>query len=204
MEYLVTAKEMRAYDTYTIEHIGIPALVLMERAALVVTQCVEEVLREKPGKVLCVCGTGNNGGDGLGVARLLLDRGIDVKVALIGDAERATKETQVQLAILQQYGIVPVPEVPEGEYALVVDALFGTGLSREVAGVYRQAIETMNEKGACLVAIDIPSGIDADTGAVWGTAVRADITVTLGFKKRGLFLYPGAAFAGTIKLADIG
>lgn len=204
MEYLVTAKEMRAYDTYTIEHIGLPALVLMERAALAVAQCVIGVLGEKPGKVLCVCGTGNNGGDGLGVARLLLDRGIEAEVALIGDAGRATKETQVQLSVLKQYGIIPYTEVPSGEYTVVVDALFGTGLSREVTGIHKQAIEAMNAKNACRVAIDIPSGIDTDTGAVWGTAVKADITLTLAYKKRGLFLYPGAAFTGIIRLADIG
>lgn len=209
MEYLVTGKEMQAYDIYTIEHIGIPAMVLMERAALETVRCIREVLlrsdmpRER-GRVLCVCGRGNNGGDGLCVARLLADLGIDVDTVLIGNAAKTSKETKVQLSILEKYGIYPSDEILDNAYDVIVDALFGTGLSREVTGAYKKAIESINARNAYRISIDIPSGIDADTGDVLGTAVKADETVTLAFRKRGLYLYPGCLYAGKIRLADIG
>ncbi len=209
MEYLVTGKEMRAYDNYTIEHIGIPALVLMERAALETVRCIREALfylnvQKGKGRVLCVCGTGNNGGDGLCVARLLADLGTDVDTVLIGNTQKAGKETKVQLSILEKYGVRPLNEIPDNTYDIIVDALFGTGLSREVTGAYKEAIEAINARKAYRISIDMPSGIDADTGAVLGTAVKAEETVTLAFRKRGLYLYPGCLYAGKIRLADIG
>ncbi len=134
MEYLVTGKEMQAYDTYTIEHIGIPAPVLMERAALETVRCIQEALLNRKGqkgtgRVLCVCGTGNNGGDGLCVARLLADLGLDVDAVLIGNIQKAGRETKLQLSILEKYGIYPFFEIPDNTYDVIVDALFGTGLS---------------------------------------------------------------------------
>lgn len=207
MEYLVTSDEMRAYDTYTIEHIGIPAMVLMERAALAVTECVLEALQKKGtghGRVLCVCGSGNNGGDGLCVARLLADKGIEVDVLLAGSLEHLSRETAQQLSILEKYGIRPLRELPEDGHDVIVDALFGMGLSREITGACRQLIETVNKRDAVRIAIDIPSGIDGNTGAVLGAAVKAEETVALAFGKRGLYLYPGTLYAGKIRIADIG
>lgn len=209
MEYLVTGKEMQAYDTYTIEHIGIPAPVLMERAALETVRCIQEALLNRKGqkgtgRVLCVCGTGNNGGDGLCVARLLADLGLDVDAVLIGNIQKAGRETKLQLSILEKYGIYPSFEIPDNTYDVIVDALFGTGLSREVTGAYKEAIDVINARKAYRISIDMPSGIDADTGAVLGTAVKAEETVTLAFRKRGLYLYPGCVYAGKIRLADIG
>ena len=205
-EFLVTAEEMRAYDTYTIESLGIPGAVLMERAALAVTDCVRERLEKKhlAGRVLCVCGIGNNGGDGLCVARQLTDLGIEAEIALIGDPARCSMEASRQLAIVEKYGIPLYTEVPQSEYTIMVDALFGTGLSRAVEGKYKDAIEAMNGSTAIKVAVDIPSGIHTDTGAVLGTAVRAEETVTFAFLKRGLFLYPGAEYAGKVRLAGMG
>lgn len=204
MNYLVTQKEMKAYDIYTIEHIGIPAPVLMERAALAVAGEVERILQGRKGKVLCVCGGGNNGGDGLALTRLLLDKRIAVDTVFLGDESRVGKEVQIQLSILRQYGYEPVKEIPHGDYAIVVDAIFGTGLSREVTGIYRQIIETINQMHAYTISVDIPSGLDGDTGKVLGTAIVADETVTLAFAKRGLYLYPGSHYAGKIITADIG
>lgn len=207
-EYLVTGEEMQAYDTYTIAHIGIPAMVLMERAALETVSRIEEHLAEMPGcgekTVLCVCGTGNNGGDGLCVARLLMDRGIHVEIALIGCENHLSVEAASQLAILKQYGATWGSKVPDREYAVIVDAMFGTGLTREITGVYREAVDAVNEKDAFVVSIDIPSGIHAKTGEVLGTAVKAQETVCLAFLKRGLYLYPGTLYTGTVTLADIG
>ncbi|MDE6128877.1 MAG: NAD(P)H-hydrate epimerase, partial [Lachnospiraceae bacterium] len=209
MEYLVTGNEMRAYDNNTIHQIGIPALVLMERAALKVSGCVEAELVRRcgsthKGKVLCVCGTGNNGGDGLCVARLLAEKGIPAEAVLLGNPERMTEETKRQLSILEHFGVTVHSEVPEEACDVVVDALFGTGLTREITGVLREAVEAVNRKQACRIAVDIPSGINSDTGSVMGAAVKADKTVALAFKKRGHCLYPGALYAGEITVADIG
>lgn len=204
MDYLVTQDEMRAYDIYTIEHIGIPALVLMERAALAVAERVKSILQDRKGKVLCVCGSGNNGGDGLALTRLLLDEGIAVQAVYLGEEGRAGREVRTQLSILQNYGDMPLKEIPHKEYAVVVDAIFGTGLKREVTGTYRRAIETINGLQAYTISVDVPSGLSADTGKVLGAAVQADETVTLAFAKRGLYLYPGSFYAGKISVADIG
>lgn len=215
MEYIVTSEEMRSYDTYTIEHIGIPSLVLMERAALKTVECILAIGKKPEGtslkfksqknmRILCVCGTGNNGGDGLCVARLLRERDIPAEAVLIGNRQKLTKETALQLSVLEKYGVAVGNKVPEAEYDIIVDALFGIGLSREITGEAREAIEAVNDKNAYKIALDIPSGIDADTGKVWGCAVNADETVAIAFKKRGHCLYPGCLFAGHIQVADIG
>lgn len=209
MEYLVTGNEMRAYDNNTICQIGIPALVLMERAALMVCSRVEKALLKQygsihKGSVLCICGTGNNGGDGLCVARLLAEKGIQAQVVLVGEPERMTKETELQMSIAKHYGITVHKTVPDGMYDVLVDALFGTGLKREITGGFRDAIEAMNRKQAYRIAVDIPSGINADTGSVMGVAVKADETVALAFKKRGHCLYPGTLYTGKIIVASIG
>lgn len=204
MNYVVTQEEMRAYDIYTIEQIGIPALVLMERAALAVVWRVKCALQGRKGKVLCVCGSGNNGGDGLALTRLLLDEGIAVQTVFLGEEDRVSREVQTQLSILSHYEVTPLKEIPREEYAVVVDAIFGTGLSREVMGTYRKAIETINGLGAYTISVDIPSGLNGDTGRVLGAAVEADETVTLAFAKRGLYLYPGPLYAGKVTIADIG
>lgn len=211
MEYLVTSEEMRAYDTYTIEQIGIPSTVLMERAALKTTERILKIINEKNNgntgkceRILCVCGTGNNGGDGICVARLLKEQDIEADVVLLGSREKLTKETAMQLSALEAYGIAAEERIPEKEYDIIVDALFGTGLSRNITGDIQTAIEQVNKKQAYKIAIDIPSGIDADTGKVLGCAVKADETVAIAFKKRGHMLYPGCQYAGKIIVAAIG
>ena len=204
MNYLVTQEEMRAYDIYTIEHIGVPSLVLMERAALAVFKRVKHALQNGEGKVLCVCGSGNNGGDGLALTRLLLDEGIAVQTVFLGEEDRAGEEVRTQLSILRHYGYTLLKEIPDEEYAVVVDAIFGTGISRVVTGIYRGAIERINALQAYTISVDIPSGLNTDTGSVLGVAVRADETVTLAFAKRGLYLYPGPLYAGKVTIADIG
>lgn len=203
MEYLVTGNEMHAYDTYTIEQIGIPSLVLMERAALKVAEYIEGRF-PADSRVLCVCGTGNNGGDGFCVARLLTDHGFYVDTVLIGDYVKATTETKTQLAILKQYGISPYTKIPDKKYDVIIDAIFGTGLKRTVEGNYKEVINEINLHKGVRISIDIPSGVHADNGQILGTAVKADITITLAFRKRGMYLYPGSNYAGNIELVDIG
>ena len=212
IEYLVTASEMKEYDQNTIEGFGMPSLVLMERAALA---CAEEILRDssredligkKPrGKrTLIAAGCGNNGGDGFAVGRLLLQEGFPVDFWLIGERSRCSPETEAQISILEKYGCRIMEHMPERNYDIIVDALFGIGLHRALAGPYAEAVEYMNQSGAFILSVDIPSGISADTGAVYGSAVRADVTVTFAFLKRGLVLYPGAVHAGRVVTAQIG
>jgi len=204
MEYLVTRAEMQQYDRNTIERLHMPALVLMERAAL---STVEQLRKEKgdaPYRVLVVAGGGNNGGDGLAVGRLLMLQGCAVDFVLLGSREKCSRETALQLSILLQYGYEPYDRIPEGEYDIVIDAIFGIGLSREIEGVYREAVCAVNDKKGYVCAIDIPSGVHADSGQILGCAVQADLTVTYGFYKLGQFLYPGAGCCGKIICGQIG
>ena len=204
MEYLVTAAEMKACDRNTTEGFGVPSLVLMERAALA---CAREILSEKRlrGKrTLIAAGCGNNGGDGLAVGRLLMQEGFPVDFWLIGERSRCSPETEKQLEILERYGCTILSHAPEQKYDVIVDAMFGIGLKRPLEGICAEAVAHVNGSGAFVLSVDIPSGVGADTGAVYGCAVRADVTVTFAFLKRGLLLYPGASYAGRVRLAQIG
>ncbi len=212
MEWLVNAKEMKYCDNNTITHFGMPAMVLMERAALKVASYLEQNNCDTS-KVLIVCGTGNNGGDGLAIARLLHLQHITVEIVLAGEKSKMTKETKAQLEICQKYlaersegdlQLVIGSEISRRDYTLVIDALLGIGVSRNLEGNYFELITQMNELSGYKVAVDIPSGISADNGAVMGTAFRADATVTFGYQKLGLVLNPGASWAGEVQVADIG
>ena len=206
MRSIVTCREMKSLDRNTIVNMGVPSLVLMERASLKTVQEMEAHF-EKDGrkqKILCVCGSGNNGGDGVAVARILFLHGYDVSIFMAGNPEHLTEETSCQLKIAENYK-VPVVNNPElDEYTTIVDAIFGIGLARPVEGTYRELISRMNEADAWKVAVDIPSGVDGDTGKEWGIAFHADLTVTFAFCKAGLVLYPGRKFAGRVVTADIG
>lgn len=203
MEYLVTGSEMKQCDQNTMEHFLVPSCVLMERAALAAVQTLSECAFDLR-KVLVVCGAGNNGGDGLAVARLLFLRGIDIDIYFVGKETSCTQETKRQLEICRKYGISLVSTPDFSEYNSIVDALFGIGLSRTVEGVYEKVIQEINRAGARVLALDIPSGIHADTGQVMGTAVSADVTVTFAFCKRGLLLYQGKLHAGKVIVKEIG
>lgn len=217
MEYLVTAEEMKACDHAAIHGFGVPSMVLMERAALA---CADEVCRYcaenssmsdkgRDRRILILSGCGNNGGDGLAVGRLLIQRGYRTDIVLLGRSdpfrrEKCSAETAQQLHILEQYGYPVMHELPNREYDVIVDALTGIGLGGELDGNYRRAVEWINARPAWVLSVDIPSGIHTDTGAVCGCAVRADRTVTFAFRKLGLLLYPGAAYAGKVITAQIG
>lgn len=207
MKYLVTAAEMKRYDNNTIERIGIPGMVLMERAALKAFDVVWEELENKPDtekRVFILAGVGNNGGDGLALGRLLCERGCQVTIQIVGNEEKATGQWRLQREILTHYPVKIGSKEPEGEYTVNVDALFGVGLSREVLGEYAQAINQFNQRRGLKIALDIPSGLNADTGEVCGCAVSADKTVTFGFWKRGLVLGKGREYAGKVIEASVG
>ena len=205
MREIVTAAEMKALDSNTIQQAGIPSLVLMERAALRIADELTERLKEKDReRILVVCGTGNNGGDGLAVTRLLQQRGFRVWYYILGNEEKMTAETACQFKTVQYYQVPRANNLDLNEYTTIVDAIFGVGLSRPVEGKYGEVISELNQASAYKVAVDIPSGIDADTGFEKGVAFRADLTVTFAFRKRGLCFYPGRMYGGEIIVADIG
>lgn len=203
MEYLVTAEEMKRCDQTTIEKFGVPSMVLMERAALACTEELTDGSFDLK-NVLVVCGSGNNGGDGFAIARLLHLRGIAVSVYFAGKEASCTQETRLQKNICEKYGVIFVSKLGVGEYTSIVDAMFGVGLSRNIEGSYAEVIGYMNQSKAAILAVDIASGVSADTGKVMGTAVRADKTVTFAFKKIGHVLYPGTEYAGSVSVKDIG
>lgn len=206
MKIIVDSRQMKQCDKNTIEYFGVPSLVLMERAALGVVEEIETRLPEPYGahEILVVCGYGNNGGDGLAAARLLWQRGYRVTVVMPAEAGRVSEETKVQIEILEKYGIYIENRIPDREFDLIVDALFGIGLTRDLSGIYLEYVLEMNEMSGKKVAIDIPSGINADTGAVMGAGFFADITVTFAFAKSGLLLFPGAQYAGDVRIKEIG
>lgn len=206
MQYIVNADEMKCYDSCTIQKIGIPSLVLMERAAIELVRVIEEKIGNKS-KILICAGTGNNGGDALAIGRILASENVRVTFFMPGDKRKASEETQKQMKILQNLGFSILSNFPEKEYDIVIDGLFGIGLSREITGIYKETIEKINElheNGAYIVAVDIPSGICADTGNVLGSAVRADETVTFAYAKVGHWFYPGREYCGRLSVKDIG
>lgn len=204
MKYILNSREMKQCDENTMQRRGMLSAVLMERAALATMQEIVKRYPDPATKVLVVCGSGNNGGDGVAVARLLYLKGYNVTIYFAGNREKATEETKRQMFIAEQYGVEISDEYPKDIVGVIVDALFGIGLSREVTGKYAEILQKMTEQDGYKVAVDIASGISADTGAVMGTAFVADLTVTFGFIKAGQLLYPGAEYTGELKVADIG
>lgn len=210
MQYILTPEQMRVLDARLINEAGIPGVVLMEHAAAGVVQAVLELLPENGG-VLILCGGGNNGGDGLAVLRQLAMRHVRVRALLLSPPERLTGDALLQYRMAAGCGL-PMQTALEEEEAeiadisadVLVDALFGTGLSRAVEGRYRRVIERANAANARIVAVDIPSGVDGATGQVLGAAMRADITVTFQHKKMGHLLFPGRSLAGEVRVASIG
>lgn len=207
MKYILDAAQMKEVDNYSISTVGIPSVVLMERAALSVTSYIAEEAHISTDKmVLCVCGSGNNGADGLAVARQLYLKGYKVDVFLC-EGKHSTEEYRIQLNIIKNLGIQYINDPDFSAYGVIVDALFGNGLSRNLEGKSVSVVEAVNNahnNGAYVAAVDIPSGISATSGAVMGCAVMADVTVTFGYIKTGQLLYPGAGYCGVLKVSDIG
>ena len=203
MIYLPTGEQMRRADLYTIEEIGVPSMVLMERAALEVVRCMEEEQLDFR-KVLVICGSGNNGGDGYAIARLLHLKGHDVTIFFAGNSQKRSEENAQQAKIAAHYEIPVITNLGTEEYSVIIDALFGTGLKREVTGHYREVLCSVNQMAGKKVAVDLPSGIHDTTGARMGIAFCADLTVAIAFPKRGLLLQEGNVCAGKILTGDIG
>jgi len=202
---LLGAEAMRALDRHTIETLGVPGELLMESAGRAVAQAVLDLHRLRGGALLAVCGGGNNGGDGLVAARHLAALGLPVRALLVsepkGDAARQAERARAFGVSVEavEGGALEIPE-----RAVVVDAVFGTGLGRPVEGAPAEAIRRINASPCAVVAVDLPSGVDADTGRALGEAVRADVTVTLALPKPALALEPGRSLAGRVRVARIG
>lgn len=232
MRPVVTAAEMRALDRATIEDVGIPAFTLMETAGRAVAHVAMEMLTPLPGEpsqdvavagggdasgvrghVAVVCGPGNNGGDGFVAARVLRDLGLEAAVYLAVGRSSIRGDAAAHLAVYERAGgVVRMIDTPQalGELgdaiagaALVVDALFGVGLSRPLEGHFADVVSLINHAPLRL-AVDIPSGLDADTGRVLGVSVEADTTVTMGALKIAHASAPGFAHCGAVDVADIG
>ena len=211
---VVTAEEMKGIDRKAMQDFSMPGLLLMENAGMAVAQKVREMLKEvdKP-RVAVVSGKGNNGGDGFVAARRLRQSGIETKVFLIGRRRDVKGDSRVNANIACK--LLPVVEVTnrgilsrmKGElkaYDLVVDAIVGIGAKDKMKGIVADAITAVFECGRPVVCVDVPSGLDSDTGLPLGVCVRGSETVTMGLPKAGLLLHPGADFAGNVTVSDIG
>ncbi len=203
MKYIVSGKEMSKIDDYTINVIGLPQMVLMERAALSVYNFIYEKFPNKS-KVLVVVESGNNGGDGLAVARMLSNTGYDVDIYWINNLNSESQGFKAQLDIANKLNLNFIDEIVNYGYDVVVDGVFGVGLNRAVTGEHAEVIKLINDIDAYKVAIDIPSGIDSYTGFVLGVAFKADTTITFGFTKLGMLMGMGFEYSGKVIVADIG
>jgi NAD(P)H-hydrate epimerase len=223
--FAVKGYEMQKMDQYMINDVGIPSCVLMENAA---KSIVDDIIvrfpigQDKDGKITIICGTGNNGGDGMAIGRWLLHLGYDVHFVIIGKKERRSEDHQLQETILNHLIASQMKNtvlwIDEDNFEidspqikallkrsfLTVDSLLGTGCNRTVSILFKDIIEYMNHYSTYIISVDVPSGINSDNGKVMGAAVQADITYTFAMPKIGLILYPGAEYTGELIVKDIG
>lgn len=208
---LTSARAMRETDEKAVKDYGVPSLLLMTNAAKAVAEVAYSLLRENRSAAV-FCGSGNNGGDGVAAATQLLRRGVDVRCYLVGERDKMSPDEQKMEKSLLEAGGALTDFFPENEKiktftdnaGVIIDALFGTGLSREVTGKALSAVRLMNTAPAPVVSADIASGVEADTGRILGEAVRADATVTFSMAKVGHFTEPGCTCRGRLAVVPIG
>ena len=211
MSYIISGRASKLIDDYCINTLQIPSLVLMERAALGVA---EEIIKEinHDSFVGIICGVGNNGADGLAVGRILYEEYKNIDIYVVGSKNKATEEFNIQMKSIKKLGIT-VKEITDDnsfsnfnldKYDVIVDGIFGIGLSRNVSGIYERVIERINNSQKYVLAMDIASGLNSSTGEVMGCSVFADKTVTFGYKKAGLLLCDGKNVSGNVCTKKIG
>ncbi len=213
MQKVVTAAEMQAIDRLTIEGYGISGLVLMENAGLAAAALIHENVSDLiDKKVVIVCGKGNNGGDGLVIARHLHIDGVQVDILLLAKRKQLQGDARTNADIAFKMGI-PIHEVTEKNLSeqnhlfrhchIIVDALFGTGLTKPAGGLYEKVIKKINSSKKYVVAVDIPSGVDSDSGQLIGPHIQSNITAALALLKRSHLLFPAAECMGEVQILDI-
>jgi len=230
---VMTRDEVRAFDRWAINTLGLPGVVLMENAGRSCAELIKEKLKHIPKPKVCIfCGTGNNGGDGSVIARHLINGGFKVVVVLCGDRDKVKDDAKINLDVLERLGQSPrlgSTSLTTGrsgqaieqldltdtdisgkvkEFAadadMLVDALFGTGLSGQLSSEYKALIESINAQSCPILAVDIPSGLDCDTGQPLGAAIRATYTVTFVAVKKGFTISSAAQYTGEVFVASIG
>ncbi len=214
---VMSRDQVRAFDAWAINILGIPGVVLMENAGRSCAELIKEKLAgiAKP-KVCIFCGTGNNGGDGYVIARHLSNSGFEVVIVICGDRNKVKGDAKINLDILEKLG-QPIEQLnlDDGNIPgrvktfadgadMLVDGLFGTGLSGQLSNEYKQLLESINSQHCPILAVDIPSGLDCDTGEPLGTAVRASYTVTFVAVKKGFTAAKANTYTGEIFVASIG
>lgn len=210
---LVTAKEMKEIDNLAQSEYAVPGIVLMDQAAKAVADVIMDEIKDSV-KVAIFCGSGNNGGDGFGIARWLRNYGVAVHVLLVGNTENISGDAAIEMQMyLADGGIVNtiiseedwiLAEVNLGKANIVVDALLGTGFHGELSEAYVNACKLINECNKMVIAVDVPTGVSVDDGIVDKNAVRAELTVTMGLEKPAFWLHPGCEYCGSVYLASIG
>lgn len=214
---VMTRDQARAFDARAINIIGIPGVVLMENAGRSCAELIREKLKHMALPKVCIfCGTGNNGGDGFVIARHLKNYGFAVTVVIFGDMDKIKGDAKINLNVVQSLKLAVEKIDPEAAdipqqvrkiasgVDMIVDSLLGTGLSGNVKDGYKQIIETINTLKCSVLAVDIPSGLDCDTGQPLGAAVKADYTVTFGALKKGFTYEQAKQYTGDIYIASIG
>lgn len=205
--------EIRELDRVAIEEYGIPGIVLMENAGRGAAEIARKMVKQNEGRVLIVCGPGNNGGDGFVIGRHLHNFGIDVEFLASGAGKiKSGGDAHINFEIVKKMSLpvrkaeeenLPI-DISRDEYCLVIDALLGTGLSGEARDPARGIIVAINESGLPVLAVDTPSGLDADSGEILGVCVKADKTATFAAAKKGFFGGRGAVLTGELHVVDIG
>ncbi len=213
----MTKDQVRAVDSWAINELGIPGVVLMENAGRSCAELIKDKLKDITSPKVCIfCGTGNNGGDGYVIARHLLNSSFEVVVVICGNRGKVKGDAKINLDILERLG-QPIEQlnIGDGDVAarvkafagdadMIVDGLFGTGLSGQLSDDYKQLIDTINACNCPILAVDIPSGLDCDAGQPLGTAIRANYTVTFVAVKKGFASGIAAQYTGEIFIASIG
>jgi len=205
---------MKTIDKISIEQFGIPGVVLMEKAGMEVVSMIKDYVKELTNiPILVVCGKGNNGGDGFVVSRLLFQEGADVAVLILGKEKEIKGDALVNFKIIKKMGIqyTEIDKINKNKLKnlfnsaeIIVDAIFGTGFKGESKGIYKKIIEMINSVDKLVFSVDVPSGVDADTGQVMGEGVFADATCTMGMIKSGMLLYPARYYTGKLYIGNIG
>ncbi|MBN1850353.1 MAG: NAD(P)H-hydrate dehydratase [Deltaproteobacteria bacterium] len=211
---VVKAKEIQEMDRFTIQEVGIPGAVLMENAGRGACRLfLEHFDPPESARIMTICGRGNNGGDGYVMARYLHQAGLRIIVVILSKYEKITGDARINLDIIRKMGLeihyadnsdqwqTLYPLLNDSDY--IIDGILGTGLNAPVQGLYARIIQDVNTSEKPVMAVDIPSGLNADTGQVMGVAIQADLTATFGFPKLGQFLYPGADLVGRLARVDI-